>query len=85
MVKSELAAKVADKLGLSVKNATEAIECVLDTIKETVDGNEEVTIRGFGTFKNKTYKARKARNIALGTIIEIPERIVPVFKPSKNF
>lgn len=57
----------------------------LGVIKDAVYCGEEVTLRGFGTFKAKLRKAKSARNISAGTTIQIPARYVVAFKPSKDF
>ena len=46
---------------------------------------EIVTLRGFGTFGIKHRAAKAARNITKNTTIQVPERDVPHFKPSKDF
>ena len=46
---------------------------------------QNIEIRGFGTFKIKLRKARKARNPRTGDEVPVPDRKVPVFKPSNEF
>lgn len=57
----------------------------LGVIKDVVYNGQEVTLRGFGTFKTKHRKAKAARNISAGTTVQIPARYVVAFKPSKDF
>lgn len=57
----------------------------LGVIKDVVYNGQEVTLRGFGTFKTKHRKAKTARNISAGTTVQIPARYVVAFKPSKDF
>ena len=61
-----------------------------DLVKEAADliaretaAGERVILRGFGTFKEVTKKARKAKNPKTGEIVDVPERTVIHFKPSK--
>lgn len=85
MTKQDLVAAVAHDARLSQPEAKEAVESVLATIRTALNNGEAFYFRGFGTFKMQTYKAKKARNISLGTVVEIPERTLPKFIPSKNF
>jgi DNA-binding protein HU-beta len=54
---------------------------VIDTLKE----GDEVTLRGFGTFKLKERKEKIARNMSNNTAIKVPAHNIPVFKPADNF
>ncbi len=57
----------------------------LGNIVDAVYNGQEVTLRGFGTFKTKLRKEKTARNITAGTTIIVPAKRVVVFKPSKDF
>ena len=67
---------------LTKSQITIAIEVILDSIVESVALDEKVEIRGFGTFGIKKREPRKARNPGTGEVVFLPERYVPVFKPS---
>lgn len=82
--KNDLIAAVADQLELSKKQATEAVDVVLGTIKDALAAGEKVSLIGFGSFDVKERKARVGRNPRNGTKIEIPAKKVPVFKPGKQ-
>ena len=45
---------------------------------------KDVSIKDFGTFKKIIQPARIARNPATGEPVEVPEKEVVKFKPSKN-
>ena len=62
MTKTELIAKVAEKTGLTKKDADKAANAVIDAIVETLKSNEKVQIVGFGTFEVHDRKERKGRN-----------------------
>ncbi len=53
-------------------------------MKEALADQNNIEIRGFGTFKVRRRKARVARNPRTGERVEVPARSVPVFKPSKD-
>ena len=61
------------------------VEHTLANIQNALYNGQEVTLRGFGTFKAKQRKAKAARNISAGTTIQIPARKVVAFKPSEDF
>ncbi len=58
----------------------------MDTVKEALVNNEEnVYLRGFGSFILKKRATKTARNITLNTTMTIPEHYIPAFKPAKEF
>jgi nucleoid DNA-binding protein len=65
------------------KEASEAVNCVLETITKALKKKEEVTLIGFGTFTVRKRKARNGRNPQTGEKIKIKARNVPVFRPGK--
>jgi nucleoid DNA-binding protein len=85
MTKADLVEKVAEKTGLTRTDVAVAIDSVLDAIKKALEEGNNIEIRGFGTFKVKPRKARKARNPRTGEVVPVPDRNIPVFKPSNEF
>ena len=65
------------------KEASEAVNCVLETITKALKKKEEVTLIGFGTFTVRKRKARNGRNPQTGEKIKIKAKNVPVFRPGK--
>ena len=61
MKKTDLAAILADRFGLSKKDSNAAIDAVFDEIARSLSKGEAVAVSGFGTFKKKVVPARKAR------------------------
>jgi len=82
MNKAQLIAEVAKKANLSKKDATNAINATIDTIKKNV--KKGVTLVGFGTFKVVKRKARTGRNPQTGEKIRIKAKNVVKFKPGKG-
>ena len=82
MNKTELIAEVANKAGLSRKDAEKALGAVVETITEVVKG-DKVQLVGFGSFETKQREARTGRNPKTKETIEIPATRVPVFKAGK--
>lgn len=85
MTKAELVEHVAEKTGLTKNDVAVTVDSFLDAIKGAMEGGKNIEIRGFGAFKIKERKARKARNPRTGEEVPVPSRKVPVFKPSNEF
>ena len=83
MNKTELIAEVANKAGLSRKDAEKALSAVVETITEAVVKGDKVQLVGFGSFETKKREARMGRNPKTKETIEIPATRVPVFKAGK--
>jgi DNA-binding protein HU-beta len=83
MTKAELVSSVAERSGLSKKDAGAALEAVLDSITAALAAGDKVQLVGFGTFEVRERAARTGRNPQTGEDIAIAARSVPVFKPGK--
>lgn len=84
MNKFELIAAVAEKKGLSKKDAAEYLDAVLDTISETLKNGEKVQLVGFGSFDVRERAEREGRNPQKPEeTIKIPATKVPVFKAGR--
>lgn len=60
------------------------VENLFFQLAQAMERGEPVFIRGFGTFKTRIAKAKIGRNVKKNTEVAINERVVPVFKASKN-
>ena len=85
MNKTDLIKKVAAENGLTQKAAAEVVNCVFDSIMDSLAKREPVTLFGFGNFSCKHRDARKGRNPATGKAIKIAASNTPVFKAAKVF
>ena len=83
MNKSELINVVADKAGLSKKDAEKALAAVIDGISGALVAGDKVQLVGFGAFEVKSRAARVGRNPKTSESIQIPASKTPVFKPGK--
>ena len=83
MNKAELVNKVAEKAGLSKKDAEKAVVAVFDTIQTSLQAGDKVQLVGFGTFETRERGARTGRNPRSGETIQIPASKVPAFKAGK--
>jgi len=85
MNKTELIAAVAEKSGLSKKDADKAVNAMLDTIVEILTRDEKVQIVGFGTFEVRSRSERQGRDPRTNNPITIPASKSPAFKAGKAF
>jgi len=85
MTKSELVAKVAEKSGVTKKDADKVANAVIDSIVEALASQEKVQLVGFGTFEVHHRQARKGRNPRTKEELTIPASSYPVFKAGKSF
>ena len=85
MNKAELISHIAEKVGVTKKQAEDMVECVVDTVTQTLKGGGEVTIAGFGSFMAKTRAGRTGVNPRnTSEKIQIPSVTVPKFKAGKG-
>ena len=84
MNKSELIKAVAERGGLSMKAAKEAVGAFFDSFVEAMLRDERIEIRGFGSFVNKSYGAYVGRNPKTGDKIQVPRKKLPFFKVGKE-
>ena len=71
MTKAEFIDQVADRAGLSKKDASEAVDAVLETIEGALKRGSDVVFSGFGKFSVSDARAREGRNPATGEKIQI--------------
>ena len=80
MNKVELIASVAEKAGLSKKDAEKAIAAVVASVEEALVKGDKVQLIGFGTFEVRERAARVGRNPQTKEEIKIDASKQPVFK-----
>ena len=83
MNKTELVANVAEKAGLTKKDAEKAVGAVFESIEEALVEGDKIQLIGFGTFEVKDRAARTGRNPQTGKEIKIAASRNPVFKAGK--
>ena len=83
MNKTELVAAVAEKAGLSKKDAEKAVAAVLDAVVDTLKAGDKVALVGFGTFEVKERAARTGINPLTKEKIQIAASKAPAFKAGK--
>lgn len=84
MTKSVLIEKVSEKVEGLTRNQTEiVVDTVFESIKKALMSGEKIEIRGFGNFRLKNRRPRKARNPKTGESVEVPGKKVLYFKAGK--
>ena len=84
MNKTELIAAVAERAGMTKKDAERALNAAIDAITAGMVAGEKVQVSGFGIFEAKKREARTGRNPHTKETIQIPATRVPAFKASKT-
>ena len=83
MNKTELIAAVAEKSGISKKDAEKAVAAALSTITEALQAGDKVQLVGFGVFEVRERPAHKGHNPMTGAEIEIAASKAPAFTAGK--
>lgn len=85
MNKQDLISKIAEDTELTQKQASAALDSMLNAVMAAVADGEKVQLVGFGTFEAKKRNARTGRNPKTKEAIEIPASVIPAFKAGKAF
>lgn len=83
MNKTEFMAVIAEKSGVTKKDAEKVWNAAVAAITESLQKGEKIHLVGFGTFEVKNRAARMGRNPRTLKEVMIPASKVPVFKVSK--
>ena len=79
MTKQEFVDAVADRAGMSKRDAGEAVDAVLDTITNALKQGDSITFTGFGKFSTSARAARMGVNPRTGARVPIAATTVPKF------
>ncbi len=80
MTKGEFVDKVADKAGVSKREAATAVDAVLSSIQDALKGGDDVVFTGFGKFSVQRRAARTGVNPRNPSEkVQIPAANVPKF------
>ncbi|HLW33432.1 MAG: HU family DNA-binding protein [Aequorivita sp.] len=85
MTKADIVAKISERLGMEKNEVQATVETFMDEVKNSLEGGDNVYLRGFGSFIIKTRAEKTGRNISKNTTIKIPAHNIPAFKPAKVF
>ena len=85
MTKADIVNEIAKKTGAEKVLVQTIVEAFMDEVRGSLIENNNVYLRGFGSFIIKKRATKVARNISKNTTITIPEHNIPAFKPAKSF
>ena len=80
MTKSQLIDAVADQGAMTRRKAEQTVNAVFGAMADALVRGDRIEIRGFGSFKTKHYGAYVGRNPKTGDPIDVPAKVLPVFK-----
>ena len=83
MNKNEFVAAIAEKSGLTKKDAEAALNAYTAVVTDALKAGDSVQLIGFGTFEVRERAARTGRNPHTGETIETAAAKAPAFKPGK--
>jgi len=88
MTKSDLielvANKLQPKLHLPKGKAEQIVNCIFESMEESLKKGERIEIRGFGSFEIRHYKAYEGRNPRTGDPVGVQPKRLPFFKVGKD-
>lgn len=85
MTKAEIVGQISKETGIDRTTTLTVVESLMEQIKGSLANEENVYLRGFGSFILKKRAQKTARNITQNTTMIIPEHNIPAFKPAKVF
>lgn len=85
MTKADIVNQISKSTGVDKMTVLSSVEAFMDVVKDSLAKDENVYLRGFGSFIVKKRAEKTARNISKNTTVIIPACSVPAFKPSKDF
>ena len=85
MTKADLISAISSETGADKVIVKKVIESFTENVKKSLINNNNVYLRGFGSFLIVKKAEKIARNIRKNTRVIIPEHYAPKFKPVKSF
>jgi integration host factor subunit beta len=84
MNKSQLTVALAKAENITVKKAEMVVNALFENMVDTLVQKERIEIRGFGSFKVKSYNGYKSRNPNPSDLIKVEGKKLPFFKVGKE-
>jgi DNA-binding protein HU-beta len=85
MTKADIVNEIAKSTGAEKVLVQTIVEAFMENVRNSLAEQNNVYLRGFGSFIIKKRATKVARNISKNTTITIPEHNIPAFKPAKSF
>ena len=77
MTKADIVNEIAKSTGVEKVMVQTIVEAFMENVRNSLIENENVYLRGFGSFIIKKRATKVARNISKNTTITIPEHNIP--------
>lgn len=84
LTKREIANQISSD-DIPYRTALKVIDDFLNTIRQTVQDGDDVTLSNFGTFSAKPWNGREVQKPFTTKITKVDGRRTPMFIPSKKF
>ena len=84
MTKADLIEEVSQQCSVSKKNAEAIVNTFLECVIDSLNRDEGVELRGFGSFRIRERGSRTGRNPRTGESVEVAPKKVPYFKVGKQ-
>ncbi len=85
MTKADLISSISTQTGTDKVIVKKIVESFTENVKNSLANNNNVYLRGFGSFLVVKKAEKTGRNIRKNTTVIIPEHFAPKFKPVKSF
>ena len=85
MTKADIVTEISKNTGIEKITVQKTVEAFMEAVKDSLNTNKNVYLRGFGSFIIKKRAKKTARNISKNTTLIIPAHNIPSFKPAKTF
>lgn len=82
--RADIVRSISDGTGIPSKEVRAVLEAFLEEVKEVYRKNDRIEFRGFGVFENQFRKGKIGRNPKTMEEVQIPDRWVPTYKPSRK-
>jgi len=84
MIKSDIVDRVADLTEVPRVKAAQAVDVIIDAMKEALCAGKRIELRGFGVFQVRDRKKGVGRNPKTGVEVAISPGKTVRFKPGKD-
>lgn len=85
MNKQDLVKRIAADAEVTQRQASVMVDSMIRIIMDSVAAGDRVMLLGFGTFESKRRSSRTVHSVSTQEKMEIPEKVIPVFKPGVEF
>lgn len=84
MTKSELIEEIARRAKITKSRAELVVNCIFDSMTESMARGDGIEIRGFGSFTVRQYRPYTGRNPRTSRPVEVGPKKLPFFKVGKD-